>query len=338
MPRQSRIDFPGALQHIMLRGMERKHLFRDDIDRTNFIQRLETVVTDTATACHAFALMSNHVHLLMTTGTKPISRVMQSLTTGYAVSFNKRHRRSGRLYQNRFKSVLCDKETYLLELIRYIHINPVRAGMLPDIKGLDRYPWTSHRIYIGRRKSAWVNSDETLSHFGRTLKQARAEYRAFIRSGLEEETPESFDGGGLIRSLGGLWEAQKLQSGRKRRKEAADERILGSGTFVEEVLRANGEVESRNSRLQREGWDFSKVLQRAARAMDLEEADLLRQGRSNARSQGRALLCKWLVVDLQESQTSVARRLEITRPAVSVLVIRGRDVEREMSVGLSDDP
>ena len=130
MPRQSRIDFPGALHHIMVRGIERRKIFSDTKDKQSFINRLGTVLSDTGTNCFAFALMDNHFHLLLQTGGNSISRVMQSLLTGYAVNYNNRKNRTGKLYQNRFKSILCDKEEYLLQLIRYIHLNPIKAGLV----------------------------------------------------------------------------------------------------------------------------------------------------------------------------------------------------------------
>ena len=129
MPRQARIDAPGALQHIIVRGIERKRIFFDDRDRDNFVTRLTTVLPESTARCYAWALIPNHFHLLLCTGNVPMSTVMRRLLTGYAVSFNRRHRRHGQLFQNRYKSILCQQEPYLLELVRYIHLNPLRAGI-----------------------------------------------------------------------------------------------------------------------------------------------------------------------------------------------------------------
>lgn len=130
MPRKSRIDAPGALHHIIVRGIERRKVFFDDADRDNFIDRVGGVVTDTNTACYAWALIPNHFHLLLRTGQVPVATVMRRLLTGHAGYFNKRHRRSGHLFQNRYKSILCQEDTYLLELVRYIHLNPLRAKII----------------------------------------------------------------------------------------------------------------------------------------------------------------------------------------------------------------
>ena len=130
MPRQPRLDAPGLLQHVMARGIEGREIFKDDKDRKAFLERLALILEETQTQCYAWALIPNHFHLLLRTGPTPISTVMRRLMTGYAVTFNKRHKRSGHLFQNRYKSIVCEEEPYLLELIRYIHLNPIRAGLV----------------------------------------------------------------------------------------------------------------------------------------------------------------------------------------------------------------
>ena len=129
MPRKARIDAPGALQHIICRGIERRNIFIDDRDKKGFLERLGRVLLETQTPCYAWALLNNHFHLLLKTGNVPISTLMRRLLTGYAITFNLRHKRAGHLFQNRYKSILCQEDTYLLELVRYIHLNPLRAGL-----------------------------------------------------------------------------------------------------------------------------------------------------------------------------------------------------------------
>ena len=133
MPRKARIDAPNALHHIIVRGIERTDIFQDDKDREKFIDRLSTIIKETKTRCLAWALIPNHFHLLLKTGSVPITTVVRRLLTGYAQSFIRRHRRNGHLFQNRYKSILCQKEVYLLGLVRYIHLNPLRAGLCPIV-------------------------------------------------------------------------------------------------------------------------------------------------------------------------------------------------------------
>ena len=136
MPRKARIDAPGALHHIIIRGIERKAIFKDNADRANFVERLSRIILETETGCYGWVLMTNHVHLLLKTGLAPIATVMRRLLTGYAVSFNRRHRRHGQLFQNRYTSFSCEEEVYLKELLRYIHLNPLRAKIVKDLEAL----------------------------------------------------------------------------------------------------------------------------------------------------------------------------------------------------------
>lgn len=333
MGRQARIDYPGALHHVMVRGMERKKLFKDDIDRQEFLDRLEIVLENTGTRCIAFALMPNHIHLLLMTGTESISYAMQSLLVRYAAYFNRRYKRSGKLYQNRFKSILCDSDEYLLVLTRYIHLNPVRTNIVRNVRALDNYLWTSHASYMGITPYTWVQPGDVLARFGRRSKAARKLYGAYINEGLDEKEPLNLDGGGLVRSLGGLWEAVKAS--RSGIGELGDERILGSGDFVQSILDYADERERESSIKQREGWDFDQVRTHAARSVGIDAPEeLMMRGRGNVRSQGRALLCKWLVVDLGKKQIEVAEQLSISRSSVGILVQRGRKLEVGLSVSL----
>ncbi len=155
MPRKARIDAPGALHHIIVRGIERRNIFNDDVDRINFLDRLGKVLLETDTKCFSWALIPNHFHLLLRTGARPLSTVMRRLLTGHAMNFNRRHRRSGQLFQNRYKSILCQEDTYLLELVRYIHLNPIRARLVTDIKALDKYSFCGHAVIMGKKKKDW---------------------------------------------------------------------------------------------------------------------------------------------------------------------------------------
>ncbi|MCK4603791.1 MAG: transposase [Deltaproteobacteria bacterium] len=207
MPRQPRLDAPGLLQHVMARRIERRKIFWDDKDRSSFLERLALILDETQTQCYAWALIPNHFHLLLRTGQTPLSKVMRRLMTGYAVTFNKRHKRSGHLFQNRYKSIVCEEDPYLLELIRYIHLNPLRAGLVKDLKELDRYPWTGHSAILGKRKNPLVpcpspknkqeksekylaekTIEDVLLHLGDTLKVARRRYRQFVKNGIEQGT------------------------------------------------------------------------------------------------------------------------------------------------------
>jgi len=258
MPRQPRLDAPGLLQHVMARGIERKEIFKDDEDRSDFLDRLGIILEETRTQCFAWALIPNHFHLLLRTGaTTPLSKVMRRLMTGYAVSFNKRHRRTGHLFQNRYKSVVCEEDPYMLELMRYIHLNPLRARLVKSLEELDVYPWTGHSTILGNAKNpfsvylagterahtillAEKTVEDVLIQFGNKRSEARSRYRSFVKDGIKQGTRPELQGGGLVRSAGG--EKQGLLGRPKGEREQADERILGSGCFVTHVLNQTGHV------------------------------------------------------------------------------------------------
>ena len=166
MPRKARIDAPGALHHIIVRGIERKAIFKDRFDRTNFVKRLGTILSETDTPCYAWVLMLNHVHMLLKTGLTPIATVMRRLLTGYAQQFNRRHNRHGHLLQNRYKSILCQEDVYLMELVRYIHLNPLRAQVVNDLKSLSQYEWCGHSALMGQIQYEWQDTDYVLRLFG----------------------------------------------------------------------------------------------------------------------------------------------------------------------------
>jgi len=223
MPRKSRIDTPGALHHIIARGIERRRIFADDTDRDDFLKRLGTIISETETACYAWALIPNHFHLLLRTDKASISTVMRRLLTGYAIGYNHRHRRSGHLFQNRFKSILCQEDPYLKELVRYIHLNPLRAKIVPDLRSLNRYPYCGHSALLGKKPRQWQATESLLAFFGDDLRTAKRNYSDFVIKGIDQGRRPDLTGGGLIRSVGG-WSALKSLR-RAGFSQKADERI-----------------------------------------------------------------------------------------------------------------
>jgi putative transposase len=267
MPRKARIDAPGALHHIIVRGIEKRHIFEDDKDRNQFIKRLGDVLTEAETPIYAWALMPNHLHLLLKTGLTPIATLMRRLLTGYAVYFNHRHRRHGHLFQNRYKSILCQEQPYFQELLRYIHLNPLRAKLVKDTKALERYPYSGHGAVVGKVKRDWQQVDYVLGFFGKRRADARKAYRHFVEQGARQGRRPELIGGGLIRSLGG-WAALSALSDETLRVKA-DERILGDSDFVEAVLKEAGEQLQRRCRLQAEGFDLERIARCVAQVMHI---------------------------------------------------------------------
>ena len=317
MPRQPRLDASGVLQHVMARGIERRKIFWDDKDRTSFLERFAVILEETQTQCYAWSLIPNHFHILLRTGATPLSKVMRRLMTGYAVTFNKRHKRSGHLFQNRYKSVICEEDPYLLELIRYIHLNPLRAKLVQDLKELDKYPWTGHSAILGRRKNPLLPSledksekrtgkmevksaipnpkskmslanktiQDVLLHFGETKKIARRRYRQFVKNGIEQGKRLEFQGGGLVRSSGG--NKAGLLGRKKEEREKGDARILGSGNFVGNILTQSDKIE---------GYKFVRkvslpeLVGKISNYLDTDKNEVLCGNRKEKNCQARALI------------------------------------------------
>jgi putative transposase len=182
--RPPRFDWPGAVHHVMARGIERRPIFRDDYDRTDLLDRLREVVPDCGARVFAWAFMPNHIHLVVRSGHASVSQVMQRVTTGYAVRFNVRHDRVGYLFQNRFRSRLVTGDDDLQGLVRYVHLNPVEGGLVPDLDALDRFPWSGQGALMGRR-AAWEFEDSLapLTLFDADVSRARERLRRWMEEG-----------------------------------------------------------------------------------------------------------------------------------------------------------
>ncbi|MBT8370044.1 MAG: transposase [Deltaproteobacteria bacterium] len=321
MPRKARIDAPGALHHIIGRGIERRRIFRDDHDRKNFINRLGTILSETETPCYAWALIPNHFHLLLKTGHTPIATVMRRLLTGYAVSFNLRHQRHGHVFQNRYKSILCQEDTYLKELVRYIHLNPLRAGLVSTHKELDQYLFCGHSSLVGTSEKEWHSVNEVLGFFGISRITAKKTYQKYVNKGLRQGRKPELMGGGLVRSAGG-WDALKALRTRNMHLKS-DERILGDSDFVESVLAASNENLENRYQLKARGFDFKSVANRVSRLFNIDAEELLLPGKQRQRVLARSVLAYWAVRELGMTGTDVGHRLGLSQPAVSRALDRG---------------
>jgi putative transposase len=202
MPRQARLDIPGALHHIMVRGINRSKIFEDSRDKILFLERLGKNVLEGQCSIYAWVLMDNHVHILLKSGRHGISTLMLKQLTWYAQYYNHRHNRTGNLFENRYKSILY-QEDKLLALIRYIHLNPGRARIVKTISELDRYPWSGHWTVMGNADHEWMDTEYVLKQFGSRVKAARKAYHGFVAEGMTLGKVRELTGGSLIRSKGG---------------------------------------------------------------------------------------------------------------------------------------
>jgi len=302
------------------------------MDRSNFLRRLETALSEVSCRCYAWVLLSNHFHLLIRTGERPLSDLMRKVLSGYAISFNRRHKRHGYLFQNRYKSILCQEEEYLLELVRYIHLNPARAGMAKDMDELDRYPWSGHAVLLGRRQRSWQDREEILVRFSDKKREAVTRYRQFVKDGIAMGRREELTGGGLRRSAGG-WE------GVMNLKRAGEywrgyERILGDGNFVNAVLRAAEESLTHREKSKMQGWDLGRLVTEVCEMLSVDPEDIRKKGRANNLSYAKGLICYLGHTRLGLTGMELARYFNISRPSVSQAIQRGERFAKKNEVKL----
>ena len=327
MPRLARLDAPGVLHHVIIRGIERRKIFRDNADRDNFLDRLEKLLPETKIACYAWALLSNHAHFLFRTGSTPISTLMRRLLTGYAVTFNLRHKRHGQLFQNRYKSIICQEDAYFGELVRYIHLNPLRAKLVSEISELNKYPYCGHSVIMNKETRPWQDIKYVLAYFGKSLREARKYYLQYVVSGVEQGRRPELVGGGLIRSLGG-WKAVKNArlSGQDRMK--GDHRILGDSAFVMEVLEKAEEKFERFYELKSEGYDLDIIEKKVCQIFGIEPDEIYSKNRQKIRAEARGLYCYWAVGELGYSLADLARLFGMTGQGVGYAVRRGERIAK----------
>ena len=320
MPRGSRLDAPGVLHHVMARGIERRAIFRDDHDRDDFVDRLAHLAKEGALTVYGWALIPNHFHLLVRTERRPLSRSMGALLTGYAGAFNRRHGRSGHLFQNRYKSIVCEKDAYFLELVRYLHLNPLRAGLVRDLGELERYRYCGHGAITGASVCEWQDTETVLIQLGQTLGRTRAEYRAFVAEGIVQGRRPELQGGELIRSAGG-WEAvQKLRRGRESYR--GDERVLGGSEFVAAIQReieARQETDGRPPKV-----TLQQVIAVVCRTVGVSAQELQGGGRRAAVSQARAGVAYLWIEHLGHSGPRLARTVGLHTATIYHVARRGR--------------
>lgn len=318
MPRGARLDAPGALHHVMVRGIDRMEIVFDDEDRQDFLDRIGKAAEKTGTVIYAWALMTNHAHLLLRSGMAGLPTFMRKVLTGYSVSFNKRHHRTGHLFQNRYKSILCEEEPYFVKLVSYIHLNPLRAGLVPSLEELRHYRWSGHAAVMGMAEHAWHDTAYVLHQFGRTTGTGRNAYVAFIEDQMHRGRQPALTGGGLMRSAGGWSEVLSMR--KRGERQFSDERILGSGEFVEEVLGEAGEVQTAMVPLRSRLADADELLARQCAEKGLSVEALQAGSRTRGYSAIRRDLARKFVCDWGLSHADVARKLGISRAGVSMLV------------------
>lgn len=226
------------------------------------------------------------------------------------------------LFQNRYKSILCEEEAYLLVLVRYIHLNPLRAGAVQDIEALRGYPRCGHSALMGKLRREWQDTDYVLRLFGSRLRTARGAYERFVVEGVDQGRRPELVGGGLIRSAGGWSAMGALRASGMR--IMGDERILGNGEFVQAALDHAREQYEKKTLARAKGLTLEMLLGLVAQQMGLVPGDLSSTGRNRAVARARAIVCALAVEYSGISGRDLSRQLNLSPSAVSKLARRGR--------------
>lgn len=320
MPRSARLDIPGTLHHVIIRGIEHRQIVDDNHDRKSFVERLGRLSTDLETPIFAWALMTNHAHILLRSSNAGLSTFMRRLLTGYAITYNRRHHRHGYLFQNRYKSIVCEEDSYFMALVRYIHLNPLRAGLVDTLTKLNGYHWCGHSDMMGKVKHSWYARDYILQWFGKTEREGLENYKDFIKKGLGLGRQPHLIGGGLIRSAGGWSEVKALR--RIGDQQTSDERILGSSKFVDEVTQ-QVKLERKNrllasDRLKRANDLITMTCKKRSIGLEALQSGSRLRVVSKLRSEIAVLLVKEYGLSLAES----ARLLGVSTSAIAKIITR----------------
>lgn len=307
MPRSARLDFLDIVQHVMSRGIEGCTIFSNNADRVEFLRRLSDVVITGQAELFAWCLMSNHFHILLRPRVMSLADMMRRLNTGYAVWHNRQHRRQGHLFQNRYKSIVVEEDPYFLELIRYIHLNPARAGLIKTIAELDQYPYTGHSVIMGKRDFSAQDVGTVLSRFSDGRTKARSAYRRYLVEGFSQGKRDDLCGGGLVRVAGG-W--KELIKRKKEERELGDERVLGSGMFVEALLDKEETSEPCITAT------IDSILSKISNRFGITQEQILGKSREHAISRARRAF--FLLANEQggQSMAALARLTSRSQPAV----------------------
>jgi putative transposase len=251
------VHYPGALYHVIVRGNQRQAIFRSDADRRRYLDLLKQYRKRYDFHLYAFVLMSNHIHLLLEVGETPLAKAMQGLQQSYTLYFNRKYELVGHLFQGRYKDILCDRDAYLLELVRYIHLNPVRSKIV-DSPG--NYAWSSHRAYVSAGDHENVECDWILKQFSPQPNQARRLFAQFVLGGI------------------GAGHREELYA-------VKEQRYLGDDEFLDRVDRKINKKPSRPRRI-----DLAKIEAAVCRHFKLPVNQLRSRSKERRGSFGRALV------------------------------------------------
>jgi REP element-mobilizing transposase RayT len=312
------------MYHVMSRGIERGRIFIDEDDYSDLIERFSFWLRRAGGKCLAWCLMPNHIHFLLIRGNRPLSEMMHHVMTGYAVNYNSRHQRAGHLFQNRYKAIICEAESYFFKLVPYIHLNPVRASIVGDLADLATYKWCGHASMVTGAYDTLLDRAEVLSRFGGGEKCAVEEYKSLMAVKARSDTFVDLSGGGLLRSSSGSGNAAiTFKSGEKA---MSDQRILGGGSFVELVLRSAGETDGNGHKSRTE------LLSEVENWSGIRRERILAPCHDRKPARARAIYCYLAKVKAGTGGPELMQELKISQSGISRLISKGRELVETLKI------
>ncbi len=307
MPRKPRIEYPGAFYHVISRGNRGQDIFHVDSDRRRCLDKVREYRERYEFLLYAYTLMPNHTHFVLETLEVPLSRIMQGLLQSYTQYYNQKYVKVGHLFQGRYKAILCDKDAYLLQLVRYLHLNSVRAGL---VDAPADYPWSSHRVYLGLEQDPMVNRDAVLKLFSQEIGEARRLYEAFVLEAIHEGSRDEY-------------------------YRTVDQRLLGGEEFVKEVEHkaTEGSVAADETFRARTVEEIAEVL---AKATGVKWEAVRGRSRGPKEIQARTLFVHLCLQYTRAKRREIAEALGRDPKMVTYLERRLSEEDRRLLDGIRD--
>jgi REP element-mobilizing transposase RayT len=300
----------------MARGIEGRDIFLDDADRARFMALLEHGLVGGDYRLYAWALMRNHYHLLVRTSDHPLGALMRRLNGTYATHFSKRHDRRGYLFQDRYKSLVTQDQHYVEELVRYIHVNPLRAGVCSSIDELDVYPWTGHAVLMGRQSCTFQDTWTILRRFGQSTESARKKYREFVSGSSSGDKEDMDEIGDTVR---------RADTGRPRSDEP-DRWVIGDPEFVKGVVAKDRQNRLRLSRHRVEKVTLEDIAEKVCVACGVSVEQLRRRTRATHAASVRKLFAYLCRTEYGFAVVDIGRFLGTSGPPMSVRIGEGAEL------------
>lgn len=315
MSRKARLTIPGALYHIMSRCLPMYQLFSDDEDREHFLKLFSTGISDVGYKCYAWVLMSNHYHLVLRSSDEPLWRIMKPLQMKYAQYHSRKTGRRGPLFMDRYKSIVTQDQYYLEELIRYVHLNPIRAGICRNLSELKRYRWSGHRNLVCGIKNEFQDISTVLRRFGETDDTAGKGYLEFLKERIETFPLE-----------GGFADSIQKNNGSIKPDKKVSSWVMGDPEFVEQVLVAANAKDIRLRTFKKDGSNLKRIASKIGKYFDVSLSTMQQRQRGGPGAAARKVFAWCVCRNYGVTTTMAGEFLGVGNTAVSAMVKDGKAV------------